>query len=51
MDICNEPDNVKMNTGASDDNVEKVKSSDYDDDSDESHPGLMTQFDIEEEQR
>ena len=48
MDICNEPVNVKMNTGALDDNVEEVKSSHDDDDSDESQPGLMTQFDIDE---
>ena len=51
MDIHKHPDNVDINTRASDDNDEKDESSDNDDDSDESQPCLMTPFDINEVQR
>jgi hypothetical protein len=51
VDICDEPDNVEMNTGASDNNVEEVKASDDEDNSDVCQPALMTPFNIDEDQR
>ena len=51
MDICNDPDNVEMNAGASDDNDEEVKASVNDDNSDIRQPTIMKPFNIEEDQR
>ena len=51
MDVHKDPDNVEMNTRASDDNDEKYESFYNDNDSDESQPGLNTPFDIDEDQR
>ena len=51
LDICNDPDNIEMNAGASDDNGEKVKTSDDDDNSDVRQPTIMKPFNIEEDQR